>query len=700
LTNAIEQSDQAWYPAGLLDWAGHRKGGVRKPFDSDTGRPLGKQIETKLVQQMNNWLDDLIQNGLNKDTPRFIMLVGGPGNGKSDAIDGCISQFDHKLSARGELIRNFTKAFTSDQNSLPPRRVEVSIGDNSCGKLPKDLQIWLVQDATESGNNNSPEAALLEEVTTVADSSDNIIYICCVNRGILSQVSSLAHKNSTPDVVDLIEEIVSASSIGINLDPCWPLPKNHKFAIWPMDEESLVNTDNGGKSVAHQIFEAALDKQKWPEKCVADEFCPFCENRRQLSIPNQLDSLIEILANYELISGKKWTFRDLFSMVPHILVGEGSEFKAEKDRNMINPCQWAADLLKDSHIKKSETYVLNTLVSRLYHHRLFSKWPALRSKTHREAKNKILNKSQLDKVVEKDGRHIAYEHFNFLAYRRPAQFSSITSILLSDHFSTLDAGSASGYSEYKPDLNAVICDERFSLSIDDGLSEVHKSLSTLEIKLLKQLAKADNDLSPSLFDKSKHKHARLLQSSLRKFASILSKRSLGVRSGICADHDIFSAYKTIGQNKDSKKKIVRQFSALINKEDRFRAGLATTYGQPVTNNRRDIALYTKKIKLSYPNLDQIADRPGNLLPFLELNDLKIPVTFQLYKSLNGVASGMMEASLPEEVYAMIDGIKSRIAGRIIRDPNILEDELFLLIGKNRVNIEIDNHEIETEWVGD
>ena len=60
---------------------------------------------------------------------------------------------------------------------------------------------------------------------------------------------------------------------------------------------------------------------------------------------------------------------------------------------------------------------------------------------------------------------------------------------------------------------------------------------------------------------------------------------------------------------------------------------------------------------------------------------------------------MMEASLPEEVYAMIDGIKSRIAGRIIRDPKVLEDELFLLIGKNRVNVEIDDYEIETEWVG-
>ena len=128
--------------------------------------------------------------------------------------------------------------------------------------------------------------------------------------------------------------------------------------------------------------------------------------------------------------------------------------------------------------------------------------------------------------------------------------------------------------------------------------------------------------------------------------------------------------------------------------------MATTYGQPVTNDRRDVALFTKKIKVKYPNSDQIIDRPGNILPYLQVNDIDIPITFQLYKSLNEVSSGMMEASLPEEVYAMIDGIKSRIAGRIIRDQNVLDDELFLLVGKNRVNIEIDGHEIEAEWIGD
>ena len=69
-----DTNNQASYPAGLLDWAGHRKGGVRKPFDNETGRPLGKQLETKLVNQLNIWQDELIQNEYKTKPPGLSCL--------------------------------------------------------------------------------------------------------------------------------------------------------------------------------------------------------------------------------------------------------------------------------------------------------------------------------------------------------------------------------------------------------------------------------------------------------------------------------------------------------------------------------------------------------------------------------------------------------------------------------------------------
>ncbi len=40
------------FPAGLLDWAGHRGGGVRRLFDENSGRPAGEVIETMLLARL------------------------------------------------------------------------------------------------------------------------------------------------------------------------------------------------------------------------------------------------------------------------------------------------------------------------------------------------------------------------------------------------------------------------------------------------------------------------------------------------------------------------------------------------------------------------------------------------------------------------------------------------------------------------
>ena len=94
-----------------------------------------------------------------------------------------------------------------------------------------------------------------------------------------------------------------------------------------MDEESLV-TPLGAeeKSVAHKIFEAALEKEYWKDTCSAGEFCPFCTNQKYLSDTKNLDGLIKILKNYEQLTGRRWTFRDLFS-VPYLLLGGNEIFK-------------------------------------------------------------------------------------------------------------------------------------------------------------------------------------------------------------------------------------------------------------------------------------------------------------------------------------------------------------------------------------
>lgn len=67
------------FPEGLLAWAGHRDGGVKKPFRRETGRPAGVRITTPLMIRLRDWAKCLSEGD---KVPTSILLVGGLAMGK------------------------------------------------------------------------------------------------------------------------------------------------------------------------------------------------------------------------------------------------------------------------------------------------------------------------------------------------------------------------------------------------------------------------------------------------------------------------------------------------------------------------------------------------------------------------------------------------------------------------------------------
>ena len=61
------------FPDRLLDWAGHRAGGVRKLFHDQASRPSGKLIRTGLLERLETWVSDVIAG--KPSTPRVVLLV-------------------------------------------------------------------------------------------------------------------------------------------------------------------------------------------------------------------------------------------------------------------------------------------------------------------------------------------------------------------------------------------------------------------------------------------------------------------------------------------------------------------------------------------------------------------------------------------------------------------------------------------------
>src|SRR3546814_2308561 len=70
----------------------------------------------------------------------------------------------------------------------------------------------------------------------------------------------------------------------------------------------------------------------WPAggACEAGARCPFCASREQLSHAREEGALLGMLRWYELGSGKRWSFRDLFSLLSYLLAGHRHESRTSE----------------------------------------------------------------------------------------------------------------------------------------------------------------------------------------------------------------------------------------------------------------------------------------------------------------------------------------------------------------------------------
>ena len=686
---------QLSYPLDLIEWSGDKKFGVKKPFDDESGRPVNRQLETSLVKKINEWVEKLITSPASNDVPRNIFLVGGPGNGKTDVVEHCISKLDEQLGSNGSLIAQFVDAFEQSSGTLPPRRVEV--GANSYQSTFKNqFDFILVQDATEADIQLqlSPEKALLNDLDSVRSNDLSRIYICCVNRGIISELTNLEKETSTSALLD---DIIAASKTGNNDTQCWPLQQFPHVAVWPMDEESLVTSNDGNaETIAHQIFHAALNKNFWKKGCPAGEFCPFCTNQKLLSDQDNLSNLIKLLRYYEYQSGRKWTFRDLFSLVPYILVGDASKF-VDEHGVVQDPCEWAAEKLAAYRSRDDAFTELYELVNRLYYHRLFSIWPQLRSGSHYAAIRKLLRKSDVAALINQTPRERCRQHYSYLSRYDNYVSNPIHGRIGSEEFNNLDPAKSRAHESIYSDIRVKEIDDTFSIGVKTGLAFCENRIAPLESELLNSLVASDEDLIASNFEKSDSGHAKLLQNSLRRFCTILVKRSLGVRGGNCAKAKVFAEYENLYTSTEQRKKVRQEFSKLINRDNQFRIGLATTFGQPVTNMNRNITLTTREIKINLERLVDQRERPGSPVPTLRVSGIPVPITFQLFDCIQAISDGMLEASLPEEIFAMIDSVKSRVGGNAVRDDDVLENGVELSVGSKKAAIEVFEGELDVTW---
>jgi len=654
------------------------------------------QIETPLVLRLRRWVRRLVAG---EDVPRAILLVGGPGNGKTDAVEGCVEFLDMELGAKGMLFDKFAEEYNVGPGELPHRKAVVDLSSLPVN-VPEHLHVSfsLVQDATEGDPSQGAlaEQLLLDDLVALHDPDRCNIYVCCVNRGILAHTATIAHENGDySEAVKLLTQIMRGVTSGPTAPPCWPLEGFEHIGIWPMDIESLVaaSQEDGGPSVAHQIFAIALDENKWKDVCELQTRCPFCHNRKILSRKGVLDSLIHLLYYYEISSGKRWTFRDLFSFVAYLLVGDYSEL--EIHGKQLSPCEWAAEQLRIAREGPANSAERDRapflLASRLYYHRLFPRWPRFDRGNHRTAKRELFKERYTD-----DGIRAAQAFFRFTS--RAGEITSratgdIPNRVRRSVGTALDPALASAdevvFTRDGQGHTVADIESRFSLSVRDGLEFTGSQLETLERDVLEMLAIADDSLVEDRFPRNRTRQASLLQSTIRQFAARFTKRSLGTRKGVCKDEDHFEHYLSATLDHAKLNDVRRELRNLLHDENnQFRAGLATTFGQPMADRSRDVALLLPKTVAVHPVTVIASDmRPRNPLPYFCVEGHYVALTFDLFRALEEISEGLHDASLPSEIYSLLDRVKSLVAGQVVRNEEILNDEPQIVFGSSLDTIE-------------
>lgn len=677
-----ENMDQL-FPEGLYKWAGHSDGGVKLPFFEGMGRPAGQQFITPLVTRMDEWANRI---SINQPSPRIVFLVGGPGNGKTDTVESAVNSLDRAFNLNGALVEAAREKYHASENSIPPRKVNIDL--TTLGLTTKYNSLSIVQDATET----DPQVAISCEQLLLRDlhmamQDDASIYLCCVNRGILAQAARLEDQDKKDELhlLAAISDAVTSKPVSVS---CWPLSENSDVAAWPMDAESLVKqTEDSVERIADQILDEVLLESNWKAPCELGSMCPYCQNRKALSNQRARDSFIDLLYFYELRSGQRWTFRDLFSLISYVLIGDPKELEIKGKYH--SPCSWSSTMYgiyEDSTKPKSDrTSALAHLVSRLYHHRLFPLWPSFTRRDVKTAKTVLKDCS-----AEGDDLEGLAGIFSFFSAKKrdEARISGdILDRVRGELSPMLDPALAEGGLVLLETSGAPVkvrdVEDLFSVSVLEGKNRTRRQLQSLEVRLLDELQTIDTALDTENFPSARSRDVYLLKSLVRQYALRLSKRSLGSRNAVFRKLDSLTKYSTAIHDDVALGRVLKSMSRLLHDErNNFRAHLATTFGQPVAERSRDVSLLVQKKASIRPVAvsKAVENTPPQPIPYVKIESHYLGLTFDLFDSLLSVADGLHPASLPSDTYALLDRVKSLVAGEVVRDPDVLADDPILLFG--------------------
>jgi hypothetical protein len=644
----------------LLEWHGHDRGGVHVPFQAGSN-PFGGTIPTPLVVRLRD-LAAAIASG-SAGHPRWIFLVGGPGNGKSETVHDFLTHLDNLLGLGGSLSAHLVQKYRDVP--IVPRKVEVIASDLAgapAAFAEKVGRLVIVQDATATedaeGNAARELADDIVDLLTVDRSKLLPVFLVCANRGLLSRAlrEAFLHWGGAKDVTQLIVELIRASSLGADAlegrPQCWPLESEPHVACWPLDLESLL-VGQSGQTPFDRIFDRATTEANWEtdgrcKDCTAREICPLRQNAawlRQDSLRNHLRSIIR---RGELASGQRWNFRDLFSLAAELIVGQWSDFEGND-----HPCAWVHKNAQMASVSVAGVGPAISLAEHLYPHALFR---GVHTSPGETPCRELLTGMQ---------QGISREVIRWACDDVKGSSKPIRA-KLSKELERLDPAIFSPSTSLHP-LRLV--EDHFSQSIELGKSENWQpALTKAESLFLEILDAAERDWD--LLSRDITRAVRVIQ-VLRRTAAVFVKRSIGVRLGHHAMEHYLKDYEASLRDTPKLRQATTALQPLLG-DNGFRFNVVESFGQPQAEGSTETLVVLEAEKpgvVAHPAPTATPNSPGHDIPSFEITGTgyRMPLTFDFYLALRLRQEGCAGSSLPASVRAALDRVRHRFAGKQFRD---------------------------------
>lgn len=662
------------YPDFFFKFSSSLKESVKAIGYADSGWGKNALIRTRLLENLDSLVEEIHAKIIVQ--PICIYLVGGPGNGKTEAAAYFLTELYNGILPSFEDVKGH-------------KYFHHPISDTIDG-------VVVVEDASELTKDtirNDVQEYVLRQVKD--PKYKNYIYVCCVNRGVLVESASIHDTDCLINQFILgLSDIVSVGGTSPNM---WPLTGNLRFNreeflehinnvyVWPMDVESLVDENLYGGNIketpGYKLYEN-LFKQIDTEKCAtcsSKELCPFYENLVTMQSGKGIERVVRSLHSFEIVSGNKILFRDLLSIANVLFVDSEDSYRVPVGDRMVlkSACDWVAYHVKVLE-KGREVERLSSafkLASRQYNQILFGDFSEFSTKDIRKLE-KVLRKYASD-VMEFGAVLRLIKAIKEVSVNKKNS-TRVWNLIHSDFCQKMDVALEEGCD----DLEQV--EIAFCSSTHIGAKAAIRSgvVSKTLLRLLEELEKCEDGFGNYSFDVSidKSNTCRHSLQVLQVLGSRMAKREIGCLKSIVYRFDDINLYEKICfSDKPLHEEINRYVKMPLKKVlsigSSFEAHTLQSIGQTKISPRYVFNISAAgKYKILLKRSDTLPVKlsaPVNPTPMIQIEftdgvgkgrSVRFPLTFSLFQALCKVRAGLSLASISEQTFVSLNMLSSKLLG--------------------------------------